>query len=1359
MPNSKDIFKLQPGATYSVKIVPKDRNSNGSEIPTSFSKVFVVPNTNPDGSPITASNTAVNVYQSTSTVFIGGATMVAASNFFFNQSGMTVWQPGTTASVFYINAKTGDVGLKGNITATSGSIGGFTIGNDKLSASGPGTYVGISGSGTYAFWAGDSNPASAKFWVKSNGDASLQGLTVTKLVAGTAPAIAGLWPDNPNGRAFFAGASDGSGTNANIWITNSGSVFSLGGASFLHSIITDSTIGAGAGNFGVDAQGNLIAKSGSIGGWSITANTLSSGPIVLSSSATNPQIYIGSGQKSNSNTPFYVDSTGYFSLGNKFQWTGSSLFMGDQTGGQVGFQAPTNPTGSSIAIYAGVALSNASAAPFKVDYNGNLTSNSGSIAGWLISSSTISKGSGTSRVVLDSANSRIYIGGGTPNNPQTPFYVDSTGYFSLSNQLTFQPSKGSVQTVSTTANFTNNSAVITTQYDNSASIISQGTLVTGSQIIPTNVRVSSISYGPNATASLTYTYQGTSGNYDVTFSPDGLAVLNVNGTIRGAVESVNPILNKSLFANIVTASINQNASVVRFSTDGHIFSPSSIVTFDNLPIINNLNYLNFNSASGNSYKILETPNSVEFIIAYGSEPLFTSFANTGAGRASIQQLTMGLHTPENTGTSYAHDAGTGIRLNDSNWWFSTNNQFRVGDHYSYLKFNGNSLQIQGGTNYQLQFITNADKTVFGIFKPSSLLSLGDYYSNVYNDQYAASGFTTSPIFKNVSTPFYVDGTGQFSVTDKLVLDNSNLSVTGAINANSLTTNYIVNTVDQGSEDNTFNIISAFSDGTGNITYTVDISNKKSLIDYNIFVGQAVVIKGASIDVYNQNTSVTEQNFSHSNGTFSVFNSNAIGFYNNTTFNTQPYGFCDNNFIISNTTGKLNTAAVNPSLPISYDGNTPNGVINDGESYLDLIKLPPYVSFYALKTPTGSSTPIYGPATGVSDYRKHNAFSNIQVEVPDDGVLKATFKGWLNINPVNTANWTTLFVTANIIPKQLNANIINGNSFLTSTTDNSSNYIYSGASLNFPSSIFNGGTNIVNILFSTNGTPATSNKYIIPATKLFSSSTVAMTNLSKLDTIVNGMYISGSVSGTSNVFSGSIINITSGVSKNGVISIPTYTASLSIPQPVSASFAFNFSPTEFDNGMIIKDVNNNYYQIKSLISPKDVSSSNVFSLQLSAASVTPTSGYISASIYNAVVLDKTFLTNSIYSASALNLFLISNTASTNFNGTASSYYLITDPVEQNYFAHAHSSANTNQFNLIRRDIVISKNIPLKDVPYGGVIVNFDLNGSASTNTGTNLPTIYYGGWMFEYYPYASYNLDTFNATLPSTQFSTVSTDGV
>ena len=196
-------------------------------------------------------------------------------------------------------------------------------------------------------------------------------------------------------------------------------------------------------------------------------------------------------------------------------------------------------------------------------------------------------------------------------------------------------------------------------------------------------------------------------------------------------------------------------------------------------------------------------------------------------------------------------------------------------------------------------------------------------------------------------------------------------------------------------------------------------------------------------------------------------------------------------------------------------------------------------------------------------------------------------------------------------------------------------------------------------------------------------------------------------------------------------------------------------------MIIKDVNNNYYQIKSLISPstKDVTSASVFSLQLSAASVAPTSGYISASIYNAVVLDKTFLTNSIYSASALNLFSISNTASSNFNGTASSYYVINDPVEENYFGYNHSSIASNQFNLIRKDIVISKNIPLSNVPYGGVILNFDLNGSASTNTGTSLPGIYYGGWMFEYYPYASYDLDTFNATLPSTQFSTPATGGV
>lgn len=71
----------------------------------------------------------------------------------------------------------GNVTMNGTITATSGSIAGWTIADNRLS-SGTGTkYVGIDSSANidYAFWAGNSDPASAKFWVKKDGTAKFAG--------------------------------------------------------------------------------------------------------------------------------------------------------------------------------------------------------------------------------------------------------------------------------------------------------------------------------------------------------------------------------------------------------------------------------------------------------------------------------------------------------------------------------------------------------------------------------------------------------------------------------------------------------------------------------------------------------------------------------------------------------------------------------------------------------------------------------------------------------------------------------------------------------------------------------------------------------------------------------------------------------------------------------------------------------------------------------------------------------------------------------------------------------------------------------------------------------------------------------
>lgn len=75
---------------------------------------------------------------------------------------------------FFLDIRDGSAYFRGEIMATSGKIGGFTIAEDYLYAGSGSNYVALNGSGTnthslYAMWAGASSPESAPFRVKKNG--------------------------------------------------------------------------------------------------------------------------------------------------------------------------------------------------------------------------------------------------------------------------------------------------------------------------------------------------------------------------------------------------------------------------------------------------------------------------------------------------------------------------------------------------------------------------------------------------------------------------------------------------------------------------------------------------------------------------------------------------------------------------------------------------------------------------------------------------------------------------------------------------------------------------------------------------------------------------------------------------------------------------------------------------------------------------------------------------------------------------------------------------------------------------------------------------------------------------------------
>lgn len=74
---------------------------------------------------------------------------------------------------FFLDIRDGSAYFRGAVKATSGSIGGWKLGDDFLYSGSGSTYVALNASGEtnslYAIWAGAESPENANFWVKRDG--------------------------------------------------------------------------------------------------------------------------------------------------------------------------------------------------------------------------------------------------------------------------------------------------------------------------------------------------------------------------------------------------------------------------------------------------------------------------------------------------------------------------------------------------------------------------------------------------------------------------------------------------------------------------------------------------------------------------------------------------------------------------------------------------------------------------------------------------------------------------------------------------------------------------------------------------------------------------------------------------------------------------------------------------------------------------------------------------------------------------------------------------------------------------------------------------------------------------------------
>lgn len=165
---------------------------------------------------------------------------------------------------FFLDARDGNAYFRGAVSATTGAIGGWTIGDQRLYSGANSTYVGLNASKTkdsqYAIWAGAENPANAKFWVKRDGTIS----ATDGVFSGTIYAKNGT----------FSGTL--SAANVSGVLTGTGSDSWLEGCGIRVGRNTSATRGY---NFYVDQngnvyiQGNLTLSSGAIT-WDDLSNTV-----------------------------------------------------------------------------------------------------------------------------------------------------------------------------------------------------------------------------------------------------------------------------------------------------------------------------------------------------------------------------------------------------------------------------------------------------------------------------------------------------------------------------------------------------------------------------------------------------------------------------------------------------------------------------------------------------------------------------------------------------------------------------------------------------------------------------------------------------------------------------------------------------------------------------------------------------------------------------------------------------------------------------------------------------------------------------------------------------------------------------
>ena len=207
----------------------------------------------------------------------------------------------------------GNVTVKGNITATAGYIGwqndsnkGWAITANRI-YSNAGTaetddtttrYVALGSNGTYAIWAGDEDYAKAPFSVTHQGKVKATKIEATGKITATSGKIAG-WVISGNKLQVRTSTTDTTGSanlylNGGPWDASDNNKYVL----YMHSDSGTFSVSSSGIMFATGAviSGNITAKTGNIGGWNLSDSRLyASGTGRIGLSQSGVQVYDANG--------------------------------------------------------------------------------------------------------------------------------------------------------------------------------------------------------------------------------------------------------------------------------------------------------------------------------------------------------------------------------------------------------------------------------------------------------------------------------------------------------------------------------------------------------------------------------------------------------------------------------------------------------------------------------------------------------------------------------------------------------------------------------------------------------------------------------------------------------------------------------------------------------------------------------------------------------------------------------------------------------------------------------------------------------------------------------------------------------